>query len=291
MKVLCPASSANIGPGFDCFGIAWRCYNTIEFLPAEELRISGCEERFRNEQNLAYTAYCETMKLAGKAPAGIEINFLETNIPVSRGMGSSSSLVVAGAIAANELNGLALTETDLLNICTAIEGHPDNVAPALIGGLTASAMDGDKPVTRHFAVNDRLYFTVLIPDFELLTSLARSVLPKELPRADAIFNVSRAAFLLKAIETGDCELLHYALDDRIHQPYRIGLIPGFETARRLSVQNGAAGICISGAGSTLLCITDNPKFTACMAADMREALPAWKVMAVRPDFHGARVLG
>lgn len=291
MKFRIPASSANLGPGFDCFGIAWQCYNEIEFIPREEgLVISGCEEKYCNEDNLAYKAYRAVMAWAGQRESGLEIRFGRTDIPVSRGMGSSAALIVGGVVAANAIHGLELPGSELLAIATSVEGHPDNIAPALFGGFTVSAMDGIAAITTHFPISEKLFFTLLIPDFELSTELARSVLPVNVSRQDAIFNISRSALLIKALERGDRQLMRIALEDKLHQPYRTKLIQGFETAETAAKKLDAMGICISGAGSTLLCIADRPEFSAEMEKELKESLPGWKVLGVKPDLQGVKMI-
>ena len=291
MKFRIPASSANLGPGFDCFGIAWQCYNEIVFIPREEgLVVSGCEEKYCNEDNLAYKAYRAVMAWAGQRESGLEIRFGRTDIPVSRGMGSSAALIVGGVVAANAINGLELSGSELLAIATSVEGHPDNIAPALFGGFTVSAMDGIAAITTHFPISEKLFFTLLIPDFELSTELARSVLPVNVSRQDAIFNISRSALLIKALERGDRQLMRIALEDKLHQPYRTKLINGYDSAEAAAKKLDAMGICISGAGSTLLCIADRPEFSAEMEKELKESLPGWKVLGVKPDLQGVKMI-
>ena len=291
MKFRIPASSANLGPGFDCFGIAWQCYNEIEFIPREEgLVVSGCEEKYCNEDNLAYKAYRAFMAWAGQRESGLEIRFGRTDIPVSRGMGSSAALIVGGVVAANAIHGLELSGSELLAIATSVEGHPDNIAPALFGGFTVSAMDGIAAITTHFPISEKLFFTLLIPDFELSTELARSVLPVNVSRQDAIFNISRSALLIKALERGDRQLMRIALEDKLHQPYRTKLINGYDSAEAAAKKLDAMGICISGAGSTLLCIADRPEFSAEMEKELKESLPGWKVLGVKPDLQGVKMI-
>lgn len=290
MLVRVPASSANLGPGFDCFGIAWRLYNEIEFTPADGLEISGCAEKFQNAENLAYKAYAMTLEKVGAEKKGVSIRFLNTDIPVSRGLGSSSALIVGGVIAANAMYGLCLDNDALLEIATAVEGHPDNVAPALLGGLTASTMVGGDPVTVHFPLSDRLHFAALVPPTELSTSLARSVLPDSLTRADTVFNVSRAALVLNALGSGDCALLGVGMEDRVHQPYRLPLIEGWEKARIIAAECGGKAMCISGAGSTLLCASDEAGFAGRLSEAASLNLPDWRTIPLIPDFEGAKVI-
>lgn len=290
MKIRVPASSANLGPGFDCFGLAWQLYNEIEFELCDELVISGCPEQYLGADNLAYRAYAAAVEAAGRSPRGLRIHFAASDIPVSRGLGSSAALTVGGVLAADRLHSLGLSRQALLDIATAVEGHPDNVAPALFGGFTASSMAEGRAVTAHYALSGKLFFTVLIPDFELSTALARLVLPAQLKREDAVFNISRAALLLKALETGDGALLSLGLEDRVHQPYRQALIPGYDRAKELVLRCGGLGMCISGAGSTLLCISLDSAFSGKMASTMASEFPAWRVLPVLPDSKGATVL-
>ena len=290
MLIRIPGTSANLGPGFDCFGMAWQCYNEIEFLPSEKLIIEGCDEQYRNGDNLAFRGWNAAFAAAGRTAESVKIVFGKTDVPVSRGLGSSATLIVGGAAAADAMYGLGLGRQGILDAATAVEGHPDNVAPAVFGGLTASAMDGKKAVTSFFPVSDKLHFTALIPDFELSTTLARLVLPDEVSRADAIFNVSRAALLLRALGDGDAELLRLAMDDRIHQPYRWGLIEGSEEAVAMAMDCGAAGVCISGAGPTILCAAEDEDFTERIREAVARRFPAWEVRAMPIDREGVRAV-
>ncbi|MBQ3211298.1 MAG: homoserine kinase [Oscillospiraceae bacterium] len=291
MKIRVPASSANLGPGFDCFGIAWQLYNELEFELCEEgLHITGCDDRFLNEDNLAYAAYRLVLERCGVEPAGLRINFASTRIPISRGLGASSALLAAGVIAANELHGLKLSKKELLEMAATLEGHPDNVVPAFCGGLSASAMVAGKPVTVPYPVSDKLYFTALIPPFELSTEEARRVLPQYVPREDAVFNVSRAALLLNALGSGDTELLRLAMDDRLHQPYRIPLVRGYDIARGLAYKCGAAALCISGAGPTILCVSDSPDFVERMTEASAFPLPGLRILPLEVDNIGAKII-
>ena len=280
MIVRVPASSANLGPGFDSFGIAWQLYNEISFQLAEETEILGCGEAYRNEDNLALRAYRRVLERCGvREEGGVSIRFGKTSIPVSRGLGSSAALITAGVMAANELYELGLSRERLFLLATEVEGHPESV----------SAMAGGHAVTRRFPVSDKLFFTALIPPFELSTALARSVLPESVSREDAIFNVSRGALVLRALGDGDAELLAFAMDDRIHQSYRATLIDGFSAARIEAQECGAAAICISGAGPTLLCVSDRPDFPARMETSLSLTLPGWEMKALTPDLDGAKI--
>ena len=289
MIVRAPASSANLGPGFDCFGIAWQLYNYIEFSPADELIITGCDEKYANPENLACRSFTLALKKRGIGEKGVKIDFKETDIPVSRGLGSSSALIVAGALAADGMYSLGLSKEELLEVTTEIEGHPDNVAPALLGGLTASTMVGADPVTVHFPLSEKLHFAALVPPFELSTALARSVLPEKITKADAVFNVSRAALVLNALGSGDAALLGVGMEDRVHQPYRFPLIEGHELAESIVKKCGGKAICISGAGSTLLAVSDEAGFDKKLQNEI-SPLAGWRVISLKPDFEGAQII-
>ena len=289
VTVRVPATTANIGPGFDTFGCALALYNTFTFeeIPAG-LQFAGCEEAYCNEENLAVVAYRCVMDALGLPMTGLSIT-METQIPICRGLGSSASLIAAGAAAANALHGSPYTKLQLLGICNEIEGHPDNLAPALLGGLVASFVEDGRPVAAQYAVHPSLRFTALFPDFELSTHLARSVLPREIPFADAVFNVSRAAVLLKALEQGDEDLIRTSLTDRLHQPYRSRLIRGYDEVRQLALQSGAVAFCISGAGPTLLYLSTDEAVDRAVAAQLHQLEDNWTLLSLPIDHDGTQV--
>ena len=253
-----PATTANLGPGFDAFGCALSLYTDVTFEETEEgLQITGCDEAFTGPDNLAYTAYCAVLGSLSEEVKGVKIH-IDAQIPIGRGLGSSAALLVAGAMAANVLRGNRLSTQGLMNITNAMEGHPDNWAPAFFGGLTASMVDNGLPITVSFPLHPDWEILALIPEFELHTHFARSVLPTQIPRADAVYNLSHGAMVLKALELGDEKLLRNAMQDALHQPYRKKLIPDYDAIEGLVRTSGAA-FCLSGAGPTLLCITRNKK--------------------------------
>ena len=257
VTVRVPATSANLGSAFDTAGIAFALYNIFRFEKAEKLGFFGFDEAFCNESNLAYIAYRAVCLRLGADPA-VAITQITCRVPVSRGLGSSATLIAAGAYAANVLHDSPLSDTELLAVCTEIEGHPDNVAPALFGSLCVSLMDGGVPYTARYPVSDRIVFTAVYPAFEVSTRDARAALPHEIPRRDAIFNLSRAALLPRAFETGDSALLCAVTKDTLHEPYRKPLfrnIGEIEDAARLC---GAYAFMISGAGSACLCLSEHP---------------------------------
>ena len=285
-----PATTANLGPGFDAFGCALSLYTDVTFEETESgLEITGCDEEYTGPDNLAYTSYCAVLNTMSEEVRGVKIH-IDAHIPICRGLGSSAALLVAGAMGANVLRGNKLSTQGLLNITNAMEGHPDNLAPAFYGGLTASMVDNGLPVTVNFPLHPDWEFVALIPDFDLPTTLARSVLPEQVSRADAIYNVSHGAMVLKALEKGDEKLLRTAMQDRLHQNYRKHLIPDYEKIQALARTLGCA-FCLSGAGPTLLLITRDKG----LRAKLEKRLPDittknWEILPLHIDFKGAYIL-
>ena len=285
-----PATTANLGPGFDAFGCALNLYTDVTFEETEcGLEITGCDEAYSGPDNMAYTAYCAVLASLSEEIRGVKIH-IESQIPICRGLGSSAALLVAGAMGANVLRGNKLSTQGLLNITNAMEGHPDNLAPAFYGGLTASMVDNGLPVTVNFPLHKDWEFLALVPDFDLPTPLARSVLPKDVSRADAIYNISHGAMVLKALELGDEKLLRTAMQDKLHQNYRRSLIQDYDAIEALVRTTGAA-FCLSGAGPTLLCITLDEK----LDEKLQKKLPGitkanWQLLPLHIDFQGARII-
>lgn len=285
-----PATTANLGPGFDAFGCALSLYTDVTFEETEcGLEITGCDEEFTGPDNLAYTSFCAVLASFCEDIPGVKIH-IDAHIPICRGLGSSAALLVAGAIGANVLRGNKLSTQGLLNITNAMEGHPDNLAPAFYGGLTASMVDNGLPVTVNFPLHPDWEFLALVPDFSLSTAKARAILPTELPRADAVYNISHGAMVLKALELGDTKLLRNAMKDRLHQDYRKHLITDYDAIETL-VRTTNAGFCISGAGPTLLCITQDETLEEKLADKLPGITTAhWEILPLHVEFQGARIL-
>ena len=285
-----PATTANLGPGFDAFGCALSLYTDGTFEETDfGLEITGCPEEFTGPDNLVYESYCAVLNTMSEEIRGIKIH-IDAHIPICRGLGSSAALLVAGAMGANVLRGNKLSTQGLLNITNAMEGHPDNLAPAFYGGLTASMVDNGLPVCVSFPLHPDWEFLALVPDFDLPTSLARSVLPDQVSRADAIYNVSHGAMVLKALELGDEKLLRHAMQDKLHQNYRKHLIDDYEKIQALARTLGCA-FCLSGAGPTLLLITRDKK----LREKLEKRLPGtvtrdWEILPLHIDFKGAYIL-
>ena len=290
VTVRVPATTANLGPGFDAFGCALSLYTDVTFEETDSgLEITGCDEAYTGPDNMAYTSYCAVLASLSEEVRGVKIH-IDAHIPIGRGLGSSAALLVAGAIGANVLRGNKLSTQGLLNITNAMEGHPDNLAPAFFGGLTASMVDNGLPVTVNFPLHPDWEFLALIPDFEVSTNFARSVLPAQLPRADAVYNISHGAMVLKALELGDEKLLRNAMQDKLHQPYRKSLITDYDAIEALVRTTGAA-FCVSGAGPTLLCITLDEKLDEKLAKKLPSITKAnWQMLPLHIEFEGAKVI-
>ena len=285
-----PDTTANLGPGFDAFGCALSLYTDVTFEETEEgLQITGCDEAFTGPDNLAYTAYCAVLGSLSEEVKGVKIH-IDAQIPIGRGLGSSAALLVAGAMAANVLRGNRLSTQGLMNITNAMEGHPDNLAPAFFGGLTASMVDNGLPITVSFPLHPEWEILALIPEFELHTHFARSVLPTQIPRADAVYNLSHGAMVLKALELGDEKLLRNAMQDALHQPYRKKLIPDYDAIEGVVRTSGAA-FCLSGAGPTLLCITRNKKLRETLEKRLDGITSTkWEIRPLHVEFQGAHIV-
>ena len=256
VTVRVPATSANCGPGFDTLGLACNLYNYFTYELIDQglsLKIEGegTEKLKAGKNNLAFLSFYKVWDMIVGSKTGLSV-IMSNNIPLSRGLGSSSTAIVAGLVAANHLTGNTLSKNEIVQLATEIEGHPDNVAPAILGGMTISYVDNGKASSLKFLPLKPFKLVAVVPDMPLATSLARRAIPKTVPHQDAVFNTSRAALLVGAMLTGDYQHLAAGLDDRLHQPYRAHLIPGMEDAFKAAVNNGAFNAIISGAGSTLM---------------------------------------
>lgn len=271
ISVKVPATTANFGSGFDCLGMALPIYNivTIEetVLPGTGIEINimsenDAEDEFAiehiptDESNIVYKAVELLYNSIGQAPSELKIN-IKSQIPMARGLGSSASVVVGGLLAANELLGRPADEAALLSIATEVEGHPDNVTPAIVGGLVLTSQEDDGSIVyRKLSWPEEWTLTVCIPDYELATDISRSVLPKQVSLSDASFNSRRLGMLIEALHTKDADLMRLALQDRLHQPYRTKLVPGLqEIMDSLKHEENVLGCVLSGAGPSILIVS------------------------------------
>lgn len=303
VHVTVPATTANIGPGFDCLGAALSRYNKINVTPVSKedtnsdlvvIQVSGLDaDKIGTEpDNLAYQAFAKLYNHIGQTPPPIRME-IEVDVPLARGLGSSSTAIVGGLLAANGLAGSPLSQDEVMQLAIAIEGHPDNVVPALLGGcqLTSTTENGQWLVC-DLEWHSDIVPVVAIPNFELSTAAARQVLPSDYSRADAIFNTAHMGLLVRGLQTGNGEWLRAALLDRIHQPYRKTLIHHYDAVRKEAIAAGAYGMVISGAGPTLLALT-NSKQAEPISQTMAKAWELQGIIAhahpLEIDHQGARV--
>jgi len=288
-----------MGPGFDCIGMAFKLYNNlwVEIIndAGVNLIIENKNSGFRlplNENNLIYKSmkrfYAETGIDARIPPVKI---IQDDRIPLTRGLGSSAACVVGGLLAANELSGVKMPKDDLCFLAAAIEGHPDNSAPAILGGVVIGALSEKKLDYIKLVPPDGLAFACLIPDFKLPTAKARKILPKNVPMTDAVFNVSRAALMAAALINGRFDLLGAATDDRLHQPYRLPLVPDMDKLFYFCKINGARGVFLSGAGPSIIALYDagDAGFMERIETHLHKTRQKWKIVGLEPDNDGAVV--
>lgn len=289
IKVQVPATSANLGPGFDTLGLALNLYNTFTFQEIPEgLEITGCEAKFANENNLVYTSMLKTFNRIGYSINGMKVD-IKTDIPVSRGLGSSATCILGGVIGANKIAGSPLTKDEILELATEIEGHPDNIAPALFGGLVVSVMEREKIFYNQINVSKEIKFVALIPDFTLSTRDARHVLPSSVSYGDAIYNIGKVSLLLSALSNGRHDLVKIGIKDKLHQPYRGKLIPRFEEILNKCDEMGSLGVFLSGAGPTIMALIDDQdtSFTEEIQEYLKSIDYNWDVKELELNLSGA----
>lgn len=296
IRVRVPATSANLGPGFDCMGLALGLYNYITVEEIEKglvIDILDDSKRYlaADERNLVYRAMKRVFEKVGYRARGLKIT-MENHVMVTRGLGSSSAGIVGGLLAANAMCKNPLSKDELLDLAVEIEGHPDNVTPALLGGFTITVMKKNGPRYIREEIRDDLRFAALVPDFFLQTKRSRTVIPRTVRHKDAVFNASRTALLTACLLTGKYENLRTAAADRLHQDYRRKLIPNMETIFRLCYQNGAYAVYLSGAGPTIVAMVaaDNQKFQESVQAKLQGRLKDWHLYMLKADNEGATLL-
>jgi len=255
IKVNVPATSANLGSGFDSVGLALNLENEFYFFDQQEEVSLPPETNLLNQDSLAHQGMCLVAETIGEKISDFNIA-IKTVIPRARGLGSSATLTVAGVVAANLLLKANLKEEVLISLAAQIEGHPDNAAPALIGGLVIAVTSAEG--IKYIKVKPRnpLQVIIAVPDFKLATAEARKVLPAVVPHQDAVFNTGRFGMLIASLLSGDYSLLNIAMEDCLHQPYRLPLVPGLKKVMSVALAHGALGSCLSGAGPSILAFCD-----------------------------------
>ncbi|NTW05338.1 MAG: homoserine kinase [Peptococcaceae bacterium] len=261
VRVQVPATTANLGPGLDCLGMALHLHNIVEMSVISaglqiEIQGEGSPDLPRHEENLVYKAANTVFKQVGYEFPGLKIK-LQNNIPLAKGLGSSSAAIVGGMIAANIISGNQLEQKEIINLASGMEGHPDNVAAAVLGGIVV-AVQADGEIKCH-RINPpkKLKVALSIPDFPLFTRVSREVLPQQVPINDVVFNLGRVALLISALYSGDISQLQIAMEDRIHQPNRTNLVPGMKKVFAAARLAGAKGISLSGSGPSIIAYSDS----------------------------------
>jgi homoserine kinase len=293
-----PASTANLGPGFDSLGMALSLFEWISIAPAEKTRITligpNLEGVPQDKSNLIYEVAQAVFNKAGIELPELDIA-IRSDIPLTRGLGSSAVAIVGALAAANELIGNKLTLDEMFQMATAMEKHPDNVGASLFGGIIVAAWDGLRAEYVRIEPPAGMEVLVAIPEFELSTKKARNVLPEHITLADAVFNISHSSLLTAALATGRLDLLRFAMRDRLHQPYRAALIPGMNTILQEATDHGALGAVLSGAGPTLLLLAEsevsrNGQLAAFVQTVMAKEGISVTTRWLKPCLHGPQIL-
>lgn len=292
IEVKVPATSANMGSGYDSIGIALNLYNIIKMEESDCIDISDVSgaDIPMDESNLIYQCAKKVYDICGKSLKGMKI-IEQCDIPQTRGLGSSSACTVAGILGANALLGNPLDRESMIDLAANIEGHPDNSTPAILGGFCVALLEYGKVWSVRVPMNGKVEFITFIPDFELSTEKARAALPKTIAHHDAVFNLSRAALLAGSLTTGKLENLGVAVGDCLHQPYRFDLIPDGRELVHAAKAMGALGTFISGAGPSIIAVVDAHDKTYLSRAEMycEQHFPHWKPIRLVCDEVGAVV--
>ena len=288
-KVRVPATSANMGPGFDSLGIAFKLFNEYIFAEIESgVKFIGFQSEFANKNNIIFKA----MEKVFYDYSGLRIEIINCNIPVSRGLGSSSSCIIAGIIGAFSIMDKDSNKSEVLKYAVEIEGHPDNVCPAIYGGMVTVVMEDNAPIFNKIDIKEGVRFVALIPEFKFSTEKARSILPKEISLKDGVYNVGRTALLVSAFANGNYNLLKYAMKDKFHQAYRSRLIEGYDMLIKESMELGALGCFLSGAGPTIMTVvgSEDKAFKSNIKKFIEENNLKYTVVELKIDKIGATVL-
>jgi homoserine kinase len=302
VRLRVPATTANLGPGFDALGLALDLWNEAVFeaneAPTDEvIRVivegEGKDKLPANGDNAIVRAALQIFELAQRPIRGFRLRCIN-RVPLGSGLGSSSAALLTGMLGANAILGGPFGTEQVLKLAIESEGHPDNVAPAMLGGLVASIVHEGEVFSIKLparASHGAIHATVVLPDFEFPTEKARAILPTQVDRSTAIYNMSRAVIVTEALRTGDLELLGRAMTDQLHQPYRIPLIPGAQQAIDAARRAGAAAVALSGAGPSLIAFT--PRFDPGVGTAMKDQFAAAglgaRIFELAPTSEGAQV--
>ena len=288
VRVSVPATSANLGVGFDVLGLALDLSAEFTFEPADALKIDGCAPELAGEDNLVWTSYlcgCRSLALR-RSPSTLQS---PAPFPRPAGLAPAPHAWLRALRQLKRLQGLSLDRERTLSLATAIEGHPDNVAPAVMGGLVSSYVEGPTTVTTRWVVADNLRFVCMAPPYRVLTRDARRALPAMVPTSTVSWQVGRCLAMVSAMAKGDPDAIRACCHDRIHEPYRAPLIPDYQMLHDVAHENGACTFLISGSGATMMAIADGDERAASVARAVSEAMPTLWVRTLRASEHGTMV--
>jgi homoserine kinase len=291
-----PATSANLGPGFDSLGLALDLWNEAIITLAIEYSVQvngeGTEKLSAGENNLIIRSAQRLAEHVGKRLPPFHLD-CTNRIPLASGLGSSAAAKLTGLLGANALLGKPLLKDEILDLAAEMEGHPDNVAPALLGGLVVSTVEDGKVLAHKINMDSSnespIHITVSIPDFHISTQQAREALPNHIGMKDAVHNISRAVMVTEAFRSGDLDLLSKVMTDALHQPYRLPLIPGAREAMHAAQEAGALAAAISGAGPSIIAFSSkrDPAIGEAMVHAFEQAGHSARTFQLRMSPHGA----
>ena len=291
ISVRAPATTANLGPGFDCLGLALDIWNETSFeIGHSDLSISGEGENelVLDLNNLLYRGFAKPFEIIGRDVPAVSIK-AKNEITLGRGLGSSAAAIVSGLIAGDKATGVGLSQDEILRLAAEIEGHADNVGPALLGGLQIVVSSNQEWVTSQVPIPKKISLIIFIPDKPVLTSDARSSLPETVTLDDAKFNIGRASLFVNSMAQGDIDHLGIATQDRLHQDYRAALLPGINSVMKGALSAGAACVFISGSGPSVIAISEDRGMTVCyeMSESASKAGVHGEIRIAQPSLYGA----
>lgn len=285
IKVRVPATTANIGPGFDCVGCALSMFAEFTFSKSDRVIIEGCPEKYRNEDNLVLKSFNYTLESVGVTPFPVKI-VIDCPIPEARGLGSSSACIVAGVVGAEQMIGATFSDEMILSLCTRMEGHPDNVAPAIFGGLVGGFTDDEMTTPVLYGTSRKWNMVTVIPDYHVRTEDARKAIKWDISLHTSIYNTGHILGLVKAIETGDADMARKACKDKIHEPYRKALIKDYDDVKKLCDEEDSVAFFISGSGSTMIAMLDDLDRSVELSNRLQAAYPHFEVKNLKISREG-----
>jgi len=297
ITIKAPATTANLGPGFDCLGMALDLWSKTTFEVIDQNKntviISGEGENKipKNSDNLILKSFQIPFYKANLAPPTVKITCYN-EIPIGKGLGSSSAAIVSGLIAGNEISGKPFTKYDLIELGNSLEGHPDNISAAILGGCQITIQEGARLISSNIPISDKISTILFIPDIETTTKKSREKLPDQISLVDAVYNIGRTALLVKSLINNDFDKLSIATQDKLHQPYRLLENPRIKNIFKAAMTCGALGVFLSGSGPTVLALANNREFT--IGYEMADAASKSNIQGnikiTKPSIKGAYIV-